>query len=222
MAPATTPEMREAMVRWRFEQHKTAFEISKLANCSERTVYDILRLHRDYSQITNPFARSRGRPRILDNGDVEYVHALLQANPTLYLDELQEQLFAARDKDVSLATLSRVIRRLAVTHKRVSKTAAERNELLRATWQAEYSDIPAEYFVWLDESSVDDKTNQRNHGWAQLGRACVRRATFIRGQRYSVLPALTADGFIALDIFEGSVNKDRFLRFLNEELVCSQ
>jgi hypothetical protein len=138
----------------------------------------------------------------------------------LYLDELQEQLFAARDKDISLATLSRAIRRLAMTHKRVSKTAAERNELLRATWQAMYGDIPAEYFVWLDESSVDNKTNQRNHGWADLGRACVRRATFIRGQRYSVLPALTSDGIIALDIFEGSVNKDRFMRFLNEDLVC--
>ena len=105
-----------------------------------------------------------------------------------------------------------------MTHKQISKTAAERNELLRATWQAEYGDIPAEYFVWLDESSVDDKTNQRNQGWADLGRACVRRATFIRGQRYSVLPALTADGFIALDIFKGSVNKDQFTQFLNEEL----
>ena len=220
MAPSTTIEMRKAMVRWRFEQHKTALEIAVLSGCSERTVYEVLRLHRDYGQVTNPFARTRGRPRILDNGDMEYIHALLQANPVLYLDELQEQLFAARDKDVSLATLSRAIRRLAMTHKRVSKTAAERNELLRATWQAEYGDIPAEYFVWLDESSVDDKTNQRNHGWADLGRACVRRATFIRGQRYSVLPALTSDGIIALDIFEGSVNKDRFIRFLNEDLVC--
>src|ERR1700722_1373614 len=128
--------------------------IRKLWNWRRFLMYDILRLHRDYSQITNPFARSRGRPRILDNGDVEYVHALLQANPTLYLDELQEQLFAARDKDVSLAPLSRVIRRLALTHKRVSKTAAERNELLRATWQAEYGDIPAEYFVWLDASTI--------------------------------------------------------------------
>ena len=222
MAPFTTLEMREAMVRWRFEEHMTALQISILAGCSERTVYEVLRLHRDYGQVTNPFTRSRGRPRVLENGDVEYIYALLQANPALYLDELQEQLFSVRDKDVSLASLSRAIRRLAMTHKRISKTATERNELLRATWQAEYGDIPAEYFVWLDESSVDDRTNQRNQGWANLGRACVRRATFIRGQRYSVLPALTADGFIALDIFEGSVNKDRFLQFLNDNLVCTK
>ena len=84
----------------------------------------------------------------------------------------------------------------------------------------EYGDIPAEYFVWLDELSVDDKTNQRTDGWAPLGHPCVHRATFIREQRYSVLPALTCEGIIALDIFEGSVNKERFMQFLNKDLVC--
>ena len=222
MAPFTTLEMCKAMVRWRFEEHMTALQISILAGCSERTVYKVLWLHRDYGQVTNPFTRSRGQPRVLENGDVEYIHALLQANPALYLDELQEQLFSVRDKDVSLASLCRAIWRRAMTHKWISKTAAERNELLRATWQAEYGDIPAEYFVWLDENSVDDRTNQRNWGWGDLGRACVRRATFIRGQRYSILPALTADGFVALDIFKGSVNKDRFLQFLNNSLVCTK
>jgi transposase len=221
MAPFTTQEMRKNMVFWCFEQHKTALEISKLAQCSERMVYSVLRLHCDYGQVTNPFSR-RGRPRVLDPVDIQYIHALLQANPTLYLvlDELQEQLFAAQDKDVSLATISRAIRKLAMTHKCISKTAAERDEFLRATWQGAYGDIPTEYFVWLDESSVDDKTNQRTRGWADLGSACVRRATFIRGQHYSVLPALSSDGIIALDIFEGSVNKERFMQFLSVELVC--
>ncbi|KDQ54004.1 hypothetical protein JAAARDRAFT_104822, partial [Jaapia argillacea MUCL 33604] len=32
-------------------------------------------------------------------------------------------------------------------------------------------------------------------------------------QRFSVLPALSIDGIVALDIFEGSVNKDRFISF---------
>ena len=97
MAPFTTLEMREAMVRWRFEEHMTALQISILAGCSERTVYEVLRLHWDCGQVTNPFTCSRGRPCVLENGDVEYIYALLQANPALYLDELQEQLFSVRD-----------------------------------------------------------------------------------------------------------------------------
>ena len=106
MASFTTLEIHEAMVRWRFEEHMTALQISILAGCSERTVYEVLRLHRDYGQVTNPFTRSRGRPRVLENGDVDYIHVLLQANPALYLDELQEQLFSVQDKDVSSISTS--------------------------------------------------------------------------------------------------------------------
>ncbi|KIK78001.1 hypothetical protein PAXRUDRAFT_87892, partial [Paxillus rubicundulus Ve08.2h10] len=74
----------------------------------------------------------------LQQGDITFISSILDANPTLYLDEIQNRL----------------------SHKQLSKTASERNELLRATWQAEYGDIPMECFVWIDESSVDDKTNQ--------------------------------------------------------------
>ena len=39
-----------------------------LANCSEKTVYNILTLCHEYSQVNNPHARPRGCPRILDTG----------------------------------------------------------------------------------------------------------------------------------------------------------
>jgi len=103
---------------------------------------------------------------------------------------------------------------MALSQKKVSPAAIERNELLRVTWQAAYADIPADYTVWLDESSVDNRTNQRQMGWAEVGQACVCREIFIRGQRYSVLPAFTWEGYIALDIFEGAINKEKFITFL--------
>ena len=99
------------------------------------------------------------------------------------------------------------------------KGALERDELVHAAWQAEYGDVPMDAFVWLDEASADDHTNQWRDGWAPLGHACVQRYTFIRGQRFSVLPAHSIDGIIALDIFEGSVTKERFIRFIREQLV---
>ncbi|KAG2034936.1 hypothetical protein BDR03DRAFT_818745, partial [Suillus americanus] len=85
------------IIFWRFEQHRTALEISPLAQCSKKTVYNILCLHQDYSQVTNPFACRRGCSRILDAVDTKYIHALLQANPAMYLDELQEQLLTAQN-----------------------------------------------------------------------------------------------------------------------------
>ena len=152
---------------------------------------------------------------------MNYIAALIDACPKIYLDEIQEQLLTVQDVLVSVPTLSCALHYMALTNKQVTNAALERNKLLHATWQAAYMDIPAEYCVWLDEASVDDLTNQRMAGWAPMGRACVCRAAFIHGQQYSVLPALTCDGIITLDIFEGSVNKERFIQFLNEQLVSA-
>lgn len=219
MAPHTSTDMRYRMVHWHDNLGKSSPEIAELAGCSERTVREVLRLHREFGDVRNPFVAPRGRQRSMNTTDLDYICSLLDANPALYLDELKDQLSLYRDLDVSLATLSRALRWLAITRKRISKAALERNELLRATWQAEYGDIPAEFCIWLDESSVDDRTNQRRNGWSAMGQACVRRELFIRGTRYSVLPALTCQGYIALEIFEGSVTKDRFLAFLEQDLV---
>lgn len=219
MAPQITPQLRERMVFWRYEQHKKASEIAVLTGCAESTVYEILRLHRDFGTTTNPFRCQHGHPRVLDLADNNYIYSILKANPCLYVDEIQQRLFEVRNVEVSIATVCRVIWRLAITHKHVAKEALERDELVRAAWQAEYGDIPKEAFIWLNESSVDDCTNQRCTGWAMMGCACMQRDTFIRGQRFSVLPALTVEGIIALDIFEGSVNKEHFIRLLQEQLV---
>jgi hypothetical protein len=130
----------------------------------------LLRLHREFGAICSPFAQPRGGRRSLTTGDLNYIESLLSANPCLYLDELQDWLAEVRDTHVSIATISRAVRSLGLKRKCIAATAMERNELLRATWQAAYGDIPADYFVWLNESSVDDRANQRTHGWAPLGR----------------------------------------------------
>ena len=99
-------------------------------------MYNILSFHRDFDTVDNPFANSCGRARALDKGDVIYLASLLDAQPKAYLDELQSQLALHHDVDVSLATISHMLCRLAVSNKNVSAAAAERNEPLRATWIA--------------------------------------------------------------------------------------
>ncbi|KIM38344.1 hypothetical protein M413DRAFT_46819, partial [Hebeloma cylindrosporum] len=70
---------------------------AELAGCSERTVYNILAHYRKYGLVTNPHARPRGRPRVLDMTTLNYMSALLDANPTLYLDEIQDKLLEVHD-----------------------------------------------------------------------------------------------------------------------------
>ena len=42
---------------------------------------------------------------------------------------------------------------------------------------------------------------------------------FVRGKRYTLLPALTEQGVIAVDIMEGSCTKQRFKEFVVSQVV---
>jgi len=167
-------QLRDRIITWRYGDGKLIREIADLAGCTERSVYNILWYYREHGDTSNPFAiKPQGRPRILEMGGLSFLASLLDTNPTLYLDELQEKLTEVRNIDVSISTLSRAIRKMSLTHKSLACAALERNELVRATWLAVNGDIPMEYIVWLDEAGVDNLTNQRTEGWGGLGRACV-------------------------------------------------
>ena len=219
MPPPLPHPVRELIIDWHYNDQLTVSEIAHRARCSESSVYRILQLEREFGLIINPNARTRGARQILDQSDKDSIKAFIERNPAAYLDEIQQHLLDTKNVWVSTSTISRTLAQMEITIKQISKTAAERDELVRAIWKGKHGRIAKENIVWLDESSVDDLTNQRLRGWAELGRACVRRDTFIRGQRYSILPALTIEGIIAFDIFEGSVTKERFIKYLRTHLV---
>jgi len=195
-------------------------EVTNLLDVSVGFVHNVVSCYQAFGQVTNPQPWFYGRRRLLDDKDLSFIRAVADAQPSIYLDELQHKLAIVRGVQVSLATISRTLSRLALTWKSLSRKASERNEDVRLLWEldmARYKD--PEMFVFLDESAVDGHTVRRANGWSVAGAPAVERSTFLRGTRHSILPALTARGMIALEIFEGSVNKERFIRFLRENIV---
>jgi hypothetical protein len=173
-----------------------------------------------FGQIQNPFTCQSGHPSTVTAADIKYLHSLLDTNPVLYLDELQTCLATVHNLHISIATISQLLAQYNMTQKRVQKVAAEHDEKLWGIWEADmaqYND--PDVFVALDESAVNNQTIQCQYGQSAAGTPCVRRAAFLRGTHYSILPALTTEGIIALDIFKGSVMKDRFLTFIHEQVV---
>ncbi|KAF5356734.1 hypothetical protein D9757_005211 [Collybiopsis confluens] len=212
-------DLRKRIVQWRVREGKSAAECGELAGCCENTVRSITSLYLDMGVYRNSDARALGRPRLLTMEDKAYVLSILKDNPTLYLDEIQDMMWYNRSVDISISTLSRNLREMAMSHKKVSYQALQQSQLLRATWLAAYADIPMDYMVWLDESGIERNGHQRTNGWGVLGSACTRRAIWLRGERFSVLPALTKDGIVALEIFKGTVNREMFVDFLKEHLA---
>ncbi len=76
-----------------------------------------------------------------------------------------------------------------------------------------------EQLIFLDESSKDERTSSRNYGYSFANQIAVKKIVFLRGIRYTILPALTVDGFIACDIMKGSCTKERFRTFILSQVV---
>ena len=73
--------------------------------------------------------------------------------------------------------------------------------------------------VILDESSKDDRTLIRKYGCALHGNDPVLTVSLDRGKHYSILPALTLDGYIAIWVVKGSINGEEFFDFVVNDLV---
>ena len=99
------------------------------------------------------------------------------------------------------------------------KAAAERNEILRGAFIASIGQYRTDQLVFMDESAKDERTMTRLYGYSKINSRASKKIVFIRGKRYTLLPALTEQGIIAVDIMEGSCTKQRFKEFVVSQVV---
>lgn len=113
------------------------------------------------------------------------------------------------------------MQKLDITHKTLSVLALE----AKPAQQAEYihmlcqEGIRAEQMLFLDETSVDDRTFNRRVGYAPRGERARSRGYFIRGLRYSSVAALHQSGLVATQTVEGSFDREKFAEFVRKKLV---
>jgi len=103
-----------------------------------------------------------------------------------------------------------------VTHSlQLTRTAAERDEERRFEFRIHMIlNYTSDQLVFVDESSFDRRNIVRTHGYSASGRRAFKRAFLVRKKRYSILPALSKTGMIALSVYQGTFNSDRFLSFI--------
>ncbi len=104
---------------------------------------------------------------------------------------------------------------------KLQKEACERNEIMHA----HYLVIISEYYIsnqliFLDESAKDERSLSQLYGYSPRNIRAHKKVVFVREKRYTILPALTLKGFVAIDIFEGSCDRKRFVNFILNQVVC--
>ncbi|KAG1730878.1 hypothetical protein EDB19DRAFT_1739577, partial [Suillus lakei] len=80
MPAAMSTQLCERVIVWYHEMHVPVDEIVTLSALSCATVYNILQLYNDHGSLHNPL-----------------ILGLISANPTMFLDEIQDHLAETRN-----------------------------------------------------------------------------------------------------------------------------
>ena len=91
---------------------------------------------------------------------------------------------------------------------------------VRDRWTVLLAECTADQFIFVDESSSQARRNDRPYGWSPKGYRCrTRPRAAHRKERYSILPAITINGYIACEVVEGSFDNVRFTNFLRDRVL---
>jgi transposase len=96
-----------------------------------------------------------------------------------------------------------------------TRPALERNEQDRE----DYKTLVATHFrpeqlVFADESHFNRLTLRRPYAWSIRGKRACRSEFSYRGTKYSILPALSLDGILHLEVVENAITGDIFRQFV--------
>lgn len=195
-------------------------DVIKTLGVSIRSFWRWRRNLRKHGTVLNPPPLVPGRPPLLSTTVTADIYRLLDEYPAMYLDEIQHWIIVAHEIGMAKSTLHQNLRDLGITYKRLRKAAKERDEEAREEFrQYARQNWVAEQLVFVDETSKDNRTIYRHYGRAVNGRRAVSHMPFSRGTRYSLVAALSTDGYMCMRAVEGSVNGDEFFDFIVEEVV---
>ena len=148
------------------------------------------------------------------------VSQLLTEGPSLYLDKICKWLAIFHDKPISLSGICRNLKDFGLDRKVMCNVAKQCNKLLRTQWM-DYvlQTFMVEQMVFLDKSSKDGQTLACKFRHAHTGVTPEMTVDHNGGDRWSILPALTIDGYIALCIVEDSVDSTELYDFVLNDLI---
>lgn len=214
------PQIREQILWLRSYAALDDISLSDLFDVSERSIQRWASNLEQFGDITPPANGILGRPRLLSGDQVDGLLSELRDFPELTLSEMQDWVLITHDLEISKTALHHLLRDVAWSRKLLRKAASERNEEDRTAFMDFIkANILASMVVAVDETSKDNRTIFRCYGWAPEGQRADAEVDFIRGDRFSIVAALSIGGYIATRVVPGSVNTDDFFDFIVHDVV---
>jgi hypothetical protein len=91
--------------------------------------------------------------------------------------------------------------------------------MLRDWWFYKLAEYRGFQLVFLDESGINKKLGDRDHGYSPKGRRIPQKVSPGRAENYSLLPAMSIDGYIACRLYRGAIDSERYEDFIRNDVL---
>jgi len=162
----------------------------------------------------------KGRPILPDDEIKSKIRVIIDRDPSHTLQSIREELMT-KGTVISTPTISRYLKKLDYTRKRLSIVPIERNSTRTLDMRQEYcrkvNKIPDANIIFLDETGIN-LHNKKSYGYSMKNTKCFLTLPANRGKNNSVMMAISIRGIVGHGLVEGSYNGNLFGCFIKEHL----
>lgn len=204
-------------------QGKTLKEIAESLLLSYVTVRRIAKKLQEVDNYAANFTTMyKRRSRRISNENIGHIITGIIDNKNDYIQsELKEDL-SNMSVNISQPTISREIKKVKYTRKRLTKIPVERNtpQMIdtRRSYARSMAHIRDENLIFLDECGFNRHTS-RAYGYSPVNQKAVKFVNGNRGNNISLLCMIKINGSAQYEIHNGAINAQILTNFLQNKLA---
>ena len=122
------------------------------------------------------------------------------------------------DLDIGASTICKFLKKSNFSRKKLQLIALQRDSELRALYTSDVLLHDKYSFIFVDETGCDRRDAIRKYGYGLRGTPSKCQKLLVRGERISVIAAMTSSCVLDLKIVRGGVTGDDFIDFVNNNL----
>lgn len=214
----------ELVLRMCYEQGCSLNHIADTLSINRHTVSKLLKIYENGKEFVSANEKKKltwqNKNAVLQDYEQTIFNTIACTN-ALTLKELSERI-SQNDREYSISTISRKLKKMGVTRKRLSLVPYERNSIekidARAIYAAELSIVADSNLIFLDETGFNEHT-RRSYGYSMRNSKAYSVVPANRGINNSLICAISSVGVVAYSYKQGAFNSEHFRIFITEKLI---
>lgn len=216
---AYSEDLRWRMVWQRKVQQLKLVEIAANLSVDTSTVQRIVSKFDATGQVSKKTYSSKNAILKLSKPVQLTVLQLVLAKPDIYLWQIKQELKFFFDLDVCASSICKLLRKSNFSRKKLQLVAAQQDIEIRTQYTSDVSVYSQHNLIFLDETGCDRRDAIRKYGYGLRGKPSKCQKLLVRGERISVIAAMTSSCVLDIKIVKGGVKGSDFIDFINFNLL---